>query len=612
MVGSIVSLLIGLILLVVAGWLLKRASSQSESRGSASAAQSVPSSFQDAPQPGAGAPSGADEPGGEPAPGRGGASGGAGASTAGTSGVGSEAGDNSAELAGAQAQGVAPDAAGASGEGAEPQAAADAGAAAERGEGAEPGNATESGEALAPSEAQAPAGQQPEQGSGRPESVRAESAHGGLFASIRRRRRQWAAANGAEFTREDIDLPQEWPRAALQAVNVSPIRALAKDVVSGFWEGHEYHVADLGEGTVMAMRRAAASPVTVHYSRDKGVSEGMRRSELLDQPPYVAYTSDVRALDRMLDVRVEDGLAALSQVASDVVWGEDWVVISISRRLEFSVWEQVLPQLLALAHAAMVLPPRVMSVPLELDNADQTRALPGVEITLRAGRGAQSADKSASGKSNSQDAAAPGSRNSKEKAGAEGDKPKKSRPGYLRAVGSVLNNPAETQSENEQKSQVNSQPAQPEVFAGQESEESLTSDRPHIERPASPVEFPSRYDRSREGNATSEDFADSTLDLDSQRIPRLGEDPDHISGSVGQRPQVIRVEFDDEPAIFNDELSATAAERRGQRRRSGRHRAPDARHALPAPIEPVEADIEVVEAEVVEPEDSEDSRGDEL
>src|SRR5699024_11187692 len=114
----------------------------------------------------------------------------------------------------------------------------------------------------------------------------------------RRRRRQWAAANGAEFTREDLELPQEWPMAALHSVSVSPIRALAKDVVSGFWEGHEYHVADLGEGTLMAMRRAAASPVTVHYSREQGVTEGLRRSELLDQPPYAAYRSEERRVGK--------------------------------------------------------------------------------------------------------------------------------------------------------------------------------------------------------------------------------------------------------------------------------------------------------------------------
>ena len=43
MSGSIVALLIGLILLVVAVWLLKHANSQGESGGAAAARQSVPS-----------------------------------------------------------------------------------------------------------------------------------------------------------------------------------------------------------------------------------------------------------------------------------------------------------------------------------------------------------------------------------------------------------------------------------------------------------------------------------------------------------------------------------------------------------------------------------------
>ena len=116
------------------------------------------------------------------------------------------------------------------------------------------------------------------------------------------------------------------------------------------------------------------------------------------------------------------------------------------------------------------------------------------------------------------------------------------------------------------------------------------------------MEFPSRFDREREANP-ADDFDGSVLEMDSENIPLIGEDPDHISASVGQRPQVIRADIERAPTIFSDELSATAAERRGQRRRSGRHRAPDARHALPSPIEPVEAEIELVEAEIVDPDD---------
>lgn len=548
MSGSIVALLIGLILLVVAVWLLKHASSQGESGGAAVTRRPIPhvSSLPDA---------ASNEDDGD-------------TSDTWTVGVGPGAADGS---------GLADERFGRAGEDAATDPA---------GEYAQP----EAEPKLSPD-----ADQASEEG---PDMVAAATAQGGLFASIRRRRRQWAAANGAEYTREDLELPQEWPIAALHAVNVSPIRALAKDVVSGFWEGHEYHVADLGEGTLMAMRRAATSPVTVHYSREQGVTEGLRRSELLDQPPYAAYTSDVRALDRMLDVRVEDSLAALSQVASDVIWGGDWVVLSISRKLDFSIWLQILPELLSLAHAAMVLPPRTMSVVLELENADQTRALPGTSVSLTPA-GAESSDRQ-------QDEGA-----SQDKAGRErneGDEApvgeKKPRPGYLRPVGQTPSAPVAEGEPAEAAASPSSDPTAEEVYAGQESDESTFSDRPHIERPANPVEFPRRFDREREANLT-DDFDGSVLEMDSENIPLIGEDPDHISASVGQRPQVIRADIERAPTIFSDELSATAAERRGQRRRSGRHRAPGARHALPPPIEPVEAEIELVEAEIVEPDDDE-------
>ena len=550
MSGSIVALLIGLILLVVAVWLLKHANSQGESGGAAAARQSVPS-VSSLPNVASN-----DDGGGDT--------------------------NDAVSTAGAV-----------------PEVADGGGAADERFDRAGEDTATDpAGEQDQPeAESQLPpeVDRAPEEG---PDMVAAATTQGGLFASIRRRRRQWAAANGAEFTREDLELPQEWPIAALHSVNVSPMRALAKDVVSGFWEGHEYHVADLGEGTLIAMRRAAASPVTVHYSREQGVTEGLRRSELLDQPPYAAYTSDVRALDRMLDVRVEDSLAALSQVASDVIWGGDWVVLSISRKLDSSIWLQILPELLSLAHAAMVLPPRTMSVVLELENADQTRALPGTTVSLTPA-GAGSADRP-QGEGASQEKAERGCDE-----GPVGEK--KSRPGYLRPVGQTPAAPVGEGGPEEAAAPPSSESAAAGVYAGQESDESSFFDRPHIERPANPVEFPSRFDRGREAGP-ADDFSDPVLEMDSENIPLIGEDPDHISASVGQRPQVIRVDIERAPTIFSDELSATVAERRGQRRRRGSHCTPDARHALPSPIEPVEAEIELIEVKSLEPDDGGDGR----
>ncbi len=414
-----------------------------------------------------------------------------------------------------------------------------------------------------------------------------------LLVSTRRARRQWAAANESEFTREDAALAQKWPASILFAVGTDPTQAVARDIVSGFRQGHEYHVADVGEGTVMAMRRHLASPVRVHYATDDGVPAGMRRSELLDQPPFYAYTTDVRALDRMLDVRVEDGLAALSQVTTGVSWESDWVVLQLRRRLDFSVWEKIFPHLVRLADAAMVLPPvGAMNTPLEMDYANPSRPIQGREISVDTSEDSGAAEEEA--------------QHTKERPGhlrAVPDSPNAASKGKGKGKGKAGSGSAESADANAESESGVADAAPP--YAGHEYKEYPDSDKPSISRPAERVEFPSRSTGRSEGKA--EDFEASSLGRDTEDIPPLGEDPDHISGSFGTRAQVIRAEIDHEATIFDDELSAISADRRsrrlGDRTKGGRHRAPDARHALPAAIEPVEAEVEIVDAEVVDPDE---------
>ena len=370
---------------------------------------------------------------------------------------------------------------------------------------------------------------------------------------------------------------------------------VARDVVSGFTEGHLTHFADVGGFTLVAMRRVEPSPVSVHYSTELPMPEGMRRIEPLDQPPFVAYTSDVRALDRLLDARVEDGLQALSQVSSEVVWEADWLILRISRRLDISVWDKILPHVRSLADAAMVLPPESLSIPLEMDLADQTRPMPGGALviethTREVGAGVDT----------------------KEHRGDE------TAGGHLRAVPDL-------------------EPVG-DVVAGEAAEEATDDARPDITRPAEPVVFPSRSTGRSEGDPERfEDFhvADADAADPDGHLPKLGEDPEHIQPSTARRAHVIRSDKEHEATIF-DEYSADHAAheepvtpymdsvqpaegveyaeqeealshisrlRRDHRRRSGggRHRAPDARHARPEPIEAVEAeDIETVDGEIVE------------
>ena len=417
------------------------------------------------------------------------------------------------------------------------------------------------------------------------------------FGFPRRRRRQWAADNGFEYTKEDGEVARDWPIAILgdQLRGVPTLR----EVVSGFVDGHQVHIGDVGSSTLMAMRRVEESPVQVLYSAGGAQPAGMRRTDLLDQPPFAAYTTDVRALDRMLDARVEDSLAALSQVASDVAWGQNWTVVRISRKLDFNVWQEILPRLRSLVDAAMVLPPAQTSAPLEMLAADQLRPLPGGPLQVNT--------------------ADPVNQEEIEEQAAETSS---RRAAYLQAVpDGTADDAGRAGSDASASAAADSNLAQDSTARAEEAAahaEVPNPERPDITRPAEPVTFPSRTHTRWEGGDPDSfdsfavgDYDDPAEDDDLHAgrrrrrdggIPRLGEDPEHMSSHNSQYAQVIRVEAE-EATIFEEfeETKSTAVRLSPvtQRRRSGgRHRAPEARHARPEPIEPIE--YETVDGEVVE------------
>lgn len=422
------------------------------------------------------------------------------------------------------------------------------------------------------------------------------------FGFPRRRRRQWAADNGFEYTKEDSEVARDWP-VTITGDHQRGVPTL-REVVSGFIDGHQVHIGDLGSSTLMAMRRVEESPVQVLYSAGGAQPAGMRRTDLLDQPPFAAYTTDVRALDRMLDARVEDALAALSQVATDVAWGQNWTVVRISRKLDFHVWQAIFPQLRSLVDAAMVLPPAHTSAPLEMFVADQLRPLPGGPLQVHT--------------------TDPVNQEAIEEQAAETS----SRRAHLRAVpdgntssggeGTAEGEEADTTAAHVTEEQAEEVAAHSEV---------PNPEHPDITRPAEPVAFPSRTHARWEGGDTESfesfavgDYDDADADDDPHAgrrrrrdggIPRLGEDPEHMSSHFSQYARVIR--DDAEEATIFDELEdfdefAEVEETKStavrlspvtQRRRSrGRHRAPEARHARPEPIEPIE--YETVDGEIVE------------
>lgn len=423
------------------------------------------------------------------------------------------------------------------------------------------------------------------------------------FGFPRRRRRQWAIDNGFEYTKEDSELARAWPVTITGAQHGRV--PMLREVVSGFVDGHQVHIGDVGSSTLMAMRRVEESPVQVLYSAGSAQPAGMRRTDLLDQPPFAAYTTDVRALDRMLDARVEDALAALSQVATDVAWGQNWTVVRVSRKLDFHVWEAILPRLRSLVDAAMVLPPAQTSAPLEMLYADQLRPQPGGPLQVHT-------DDPLNQEEIEEQAAETSSRRAHLRAVPDGAED---------ADGSDAHASAAGEGSGAQTGQAGAGQAG-QAGRAERSEEAAAHaevpnpERPDITRPAEPVAFPSRTHARWEGGDTGSfdsfavgDYDDADDDVHAGRrrrrdggIPRLGEDPEHMSAHASQYAQVIRDDAE-EATIFEEveETKSTAIRLSPvtQRRRSGgRHRAPEARHARPEPIEPIE--YETVDGEVVE------------
>ena len=420
------------------------------------------------------------------------------------------------------------------------------------------------------------------------------------FGFPRRRRRQWAIDNGFEYTKEDSELARAWPVAITGAQHGRV--PMLREVVSGFVDGHQVHIGDMGSSTLMAMRRVEESPVQVLYSAGSAQPAGMRRTDLLDQPPFAAYTTDVRALDRMLDARVEDALAALSQVATDVAWGQNWTVVRVSRKLDFHVWEAILPRLRSLVDAAMVLPPAQTSAPLEMLYADQLRPQPGGPLQVHT-------DDPLNQEEIEEQAAETSSRRAHLRAVPDGAEDAEGSDAHASAAG-------------EGPGAQTGQAGAGQAGRAERSEEAAAHaevpnpERPDITRPAEPVAFPSRTHARWEGGDTGSfdsfavgDYDDADDDVHAGRrrrrdggIPRLGEDPEHMSAHASQYAQVIRDDAE-EATIFEEveETKSTAIRLSPvtQRRRSGgRHRAPEARHARPEPIEPIE--YETVDGEVVE------------
>jgi hypothetical protein len=398
-------------------------------------------------------------------------------------------------------------------------------------------------------------------GTPEPEAVPAPGSSG--FTG-RRGRRHWATAHGFEYTREDAFLTAEWPVSLIREISATDQGPAARDLVSGFLDGHQVHIADVAGSTLLALRRGAYSPVDVHVTTAAAMPAGMRHDADLDRMPFTVYASDTRAVGRMLDSRVDEALAALSGVVSDVAFSGAWVVARCARRTDADRWDALLPHLAALGSAARVLPPLVTTATLDISVADPTRPRPASGVLIPVDPSAADAADDADG-----DTAT-------------------ARPGHLRAVPDA---PAAPEPE-------------PEAGTGDavEPEETGEPAHPKVERPSDPVEFPTRsrgqvYGEADLDGSWPEDVTEDGL----TSIPALGEEPTaDVSDDDG--PRIVRAGTS--ATIFSDSTSSTSTSSTGPTGTvsRGRHRGPDARHAG-ADRDSADStdDYDVVDPEVVDP-----------
>lgn len=185
----------------------------------------------------------------------------------------------------------------------------------------------------------------------------------------KRARRAWAREHGYTFASSDDMLASEWSRGAA-AGGVS-----ARNVATGSAYGHDAHVADLGEATVIAMGTGAETSAVVDFRRTDFVAEGSDDLVELDtHHGFTCFATQAGAGRRFVDRRV---LTALEQLPAAVqaVWFEGaWAIAQLGRDATPQDWDATLAPLALLADAARTLPP-IDDAPLSLPFP--TRGIPG-------------------------------------------------------------------------------------------------------------------------------------------------------------------------------------------------------------------------------------------
>ena len=146
-------------------------------------------------------------------------------------------------------------------------------------------------------------------------------------------------------------------------------------MATGSAYGHDAHVADLGEATVIAMGTGAETSVVVDFRRTDFAAEGSDDLVELDtHHGFTCFATQAGAGRRFVDRRVLTALERLP-AAVQAVWFEGaWAIAQLGRDATPQDWDATLAPLALLADAARTLPP-LDDTPLTLPFP--TRDIPG-------------------------------------------------------------------------------------------------------------------------------------------------------------------------------------------------------------------------------------------
>lgn len=200
----------------------------------------------------------------------------------------------------------------------------------------------------------------------------------GLPGRVRRERRAWALQQEYQYLKTDESLVGEFRRGQA-GTGLTP-----RDVVSGLAAGYEMHLFDIGQVTVMAMRRKASSDIVFEAYRlgDKTlVPDDLIAVQRL--AGFQLYGTDQAAVQRFIDNRVAYALNQLPEAVT-TVWAEgEWLLAQTPKIEGHHTWEAMVDPLAQLADAAYVLPPLQQAVqPLEFHDCDPTRPMPANPIPV--------------------------------------------------------------------------------------------------------------------------------------------------------------------------------------------------------------------------------------